>query len=65
MARAFILEPILLLLDEPLADLDEAGQELLWKAIGDLSGSTVVIASPTELPSQHVPACFRSLSQHE
>jgi ABC-type nitrate/sulfonate/bicarbonate transport system ATPase subunit len=50
LVRAMILRPQLLLLDEPLADLDDAGADLLEKALDDSSDSTVVIASPIELP---------------
>jgi ABC-type nitrate/sulfonate/bicarbonate transport system ATPase subunit len=51
LARAMILRPQLLLLDEPLGDLDDAGADLLAKALDDTSDSTVVIASPIELPA--------------
>lgn len=50
LARAMILRPHVLLLDEPLADLDDAGTELLIKAMDAVPESTVVIASPIELP---------------
>jgi energy-coupling factor transporter ATP-binding protein EcfA2 len=42
-----ILRPRLLLLDEPLADMDDAGAELLAQAIEELQDSTILIASPT------------------
>lgn len=51
LARACVLTPKLLLLDEPLADLDEAGIEAVRLALAGLSDSTIVIASPTALPS--------------
>lgn len=50
LARALILRPHVLLLDEPLADLDDAGTELFIKAMDAVPESTVVIASPIELP---------------
>lgn len=50
LARACVLRPKLLLLDEPLADLDEAGIEAVRLALAGLSESTIVIASPTALP---------------
>ena len=50
LARAFVLRPKLLLLDEPLADLDEAGVECVRAAINELSETTILIASPTPLP---------------
>lgn len=49
-ARACVLRPALLLLDEPLADLDQTGEELVGKAIRSLEDSTVVVASPLALP---------------
>jgi len=50
LARALILRPRLLLLDEPLADVDQAGTAAVTAAIGELTDSTVLIASPTAVP---------------
>ena len=50
LARALILRPQLLLLDEALADLDDAGSDLLIKAMHEVPESTIAIASPIELP---------------
>ncbi len=50
LARAFCLSPRLLLLDEPLADLDEAGIETVSAAIASLENTTVLISSPIPLP---------------
>jgi len=50
LARAMILRPLVLLLDEPLADLDDSGTKLLVEAMDAVPESTVVIASPIELP---------------
>ena len=50
LARACVLRPKLLLLDEPLADLDEHGTVCVRQALSQLSESTVVIAAPTQLP---------------
>lgn len=49
-ARACILQPALLLLDEPFADLDPSGISHIQAAIAALPDCTVLIASPTPLP---------------
>jgi ABC-type nitrate/sulfonate/bicarbonate transport system ATPase subunit len=49
LARAMVLKPRLLLLDEPLADLDESGTAMLTDALRELDQSTILIASPSEL----------------
>lgn len=49
LARACVLGPKILLLDEPLADLDDAGAEFVAQALKELSGSTILLSSPTPL----------------
>ena len=49
-ARACILQPKLLLLDEPFADLDPSGIEHVVAAVACLPESTILIASPVALP---------------
>lgn len=49
LARAMILQPKLLLLDEPTSDLDAAGKDAVRLAIDCLSDTTVIIASPVGL----------------
>ena len=51
LARACVLSPSLLLLDEPLADLDAAGVDCVQTAFAALPDSTIVIGSPTPLPA--------------
>ena len=50
LARAMILQPRLLLLDEPLADLDGDGVAAVMAAFDEMQDCTVLIASPTVLP---------------
>jgi ABC-type protease/lipase transport system fused ATPase/permease subunit len=47
LARAFYLQPRLLVLDEPLAGLDDDGERTILRAIAELSrrGSTIIVAS--------------------
>jgi ABC-type nitrate/sulfonate/bicarbonate transport system ATPase subunit len=58
-ARACILQPKLLLLDEPFADLDPTGIDHVVAAITSLPESTILIASPVPLPES---LCHRRLS---
>lgn len=50
LARAFAVQPKMLLLDEPFSDLDEAGQECLLKSIEEATEITFLIASPVPIP---------------
>jgi len=50
LARAFALRPRLLLLDEPLAELDPHGAEQVAAALGELAESTVLVSGPSSLP---------------
>ncbi len=58
LARACVLRPKLLLLDEPLVDLDEPGIEAVRLALKELSDSTIVIASPTPMPDGFADRTF-------
>ena len=50
LARALALEPKLLLLDEPLAELDSQACEIVCELLCSMPETTIVIASPTPLP---------------
>ena len=47
LAQAMILRPRLLLLDEPLAEMDEQGAAAVLAALDELNESTILVASPT------------------
>ena len=50
LARALAIQPRLLLLDEPLAEIDEEGVETIRRVLGQLETTAIVIASPVGLP---------------
>jgi ABC-type multidrug transport system ATPase subunit len=58
LARALAVQPRLLLLDEPLADLDPQGIDLVAQALQALSRCTIVIASPVPLPELPAARCW-------
>ncbi len=49
-ARALVLRPRLLLLDEPFADMDDRGAADLLATFQELTDSTILVASPIQLP---------------
>ena len=50
LARALVLAPAVLLLDEPLAELDLDGMTTVSRQLGALNGTTVVLTSPVVPP---------------
>ena len=59
LARALVLEPRLLLLDEPFSDLDAAGVETVRGVLSELSGTTLVLSSHVDLPGALVSSAHR------
>jgi ABC-type sulfate/molybdate transport systems ATPase subunit len=57
-ARAIVMQPRLLLLDEPFAELDEDGIETMHRVLDAQSEMTIVLTSPTELVSQSLDQVF-------
>ena len=59
LARALVLEPRLLLLDEPFSDLDVAGIEAVTNVLMELSNTTLVLSSHVDLPGSLVTSAHR------
>ncbi len=58
LARALAMRPQLLLLDEPLADLDDEANAIVCETLTQLTDTTIVIASPIALPEGLVEKDF-------
>ena len=51
-ARAAIVKPALLLLDEPFADIDQTGSDAICELLFSLTETAIVVASPQPVPHQ-------------
>lgn len=63
LARALATDAKLLILDEPLADLDPRAAELVCNLLASLADRTIIVASPTPLP-EALEARTISLTEH-
>ncbi len=59
LARAIAIRPQVLLLDEPLAEMDLSGADCLGRILDELTGTTILFSSPISLPDRFVNRTYR------
>ena len=63
-ARAFIMEPEVIVLDEPTTGLDPQGRNLVWKKLAQLKASGITILMSTHYMEEAANLCDRIAIMH-
>ena len=63
-ARAFMMEPEVIVLDEPTTGLDPQGRNLVWKKLSQLKGSGITILMSTHYMEEAANLCDRIAIMH-
>ena len=63
-ARAFMMEPEVIVLDEPTTGLDPQGRNLVWKKLAELKASGITILMSTHYMEEAANLCDRIAVMH-